>query len=117
MVLSPEEWVRQHLLHFLIYDKNYPISSIAVEKKLLLNKLTKRTDIVVFNRDGSPHIIVECKAPNVPITQEAFDQIARYNTALKGSYLMVSNGLNHFYCQVNENAAEYTFLKSLPNKQ
>lgn len=114
VVLNPEEWVRQHLLHFFVYDKNYPLSRIAIEKKVLLNGLTKRTDIVVFNRDGSPFLIVECKAPEVPITQKTFDQIARYNTALKGHFLMVSNGMDHFYCRVNNEGIGFEFLESLP---
>lgn len=114
VVLNPEEWVRQHLLHFLVFDKQYPRSRIAVEKKLVLNGLTKRTDIVVFNRDGSPFLIVECKAPEVAISQNSFDQIARYNTALRGRYLMVSNGLNHYYCKINEKKDGFEFLKTLP---
>ena len=115
VVLNPEEWVRQNLLHYLIYDKKFPLSRIAVEKKLLLNELTKRTDIVVFNRDGTPFLIVECKAPNVTIDQKSFDQIARYNMALKGMYLMVSNGMQHYYCTINDTGDGYDFLESLPD--
>jgi type I site-specific restriction endonuclease len=115
VVLTPEEWVRQHLLHYLVHDKKYPISRIAVEKKIVVNGLTKRTDIVAFNRDGSPYLIVECKAPEIPITQKSFDQIARYNSSLKGLYLMVSNGLDHFYCKTNDSKDGYVFLKSLPD--
>ena len=112
--LTPEEWVRQHIIHFLIEDKNYPISLIAVEKQLTINNLTKRTDILVFNTDGLPHIIVECKAPSIPIKQDAFDQIARYNLKLNANFLMVTNGLKHFYCKMDLIKEEYVFLENIP---
>ena len=115
VVLTPEEWVRQHFVHYLIHDKGYPISLIAVEKKLLVNNLVKRTDILVFNTDGKPFIIVECKAPSIAITQSAFDQIARYNLKLNANYLIVTNGLSHFYCQIDHKKEAYTFLKDIPS--
>lgn len=115
MVLTPEEWVRQHLVHYLMKDKNYPISLIAVEKKLTINNLTKRTDILVFNTKGLPEIIVECKAPSVKITQASFDQIARYNLKLKANYLIVSNGLKHFFCKMDIENERYIFLENVPN--
>jgi len=115
VVLTPEEWVRQHVLHYLVEEKNYPLSLIAVEKQLKINSLVKRTDIVVFNRDGKPEIIVECKAPSIPIAQETFDQIARYNYTLDANYLMVTNGLAHYYCQVDFKNETYLFLQELPN--
>lgn len=115
VVLTPEEWVRQHILHYLISEKKYPISLIAVEKQLKINSLVKRTDIVVFNRDGKPEIIVECKAPNIPLSQDAFDQIARYNLTLDANYLMVTNGLAHYYCQIDFSNETYLFLQELPN--
>ncbi|MFY0631348.1 MAG: type I restriction enzyme HsdR N-terminal domain-containing protein [Flavobacteriaceae bacterium] len=115
VVLTPEEWVRQHILHYLIEEKKYPLSLIAVEKQLKINSLVKRTDIVVFNRNGEPEIIVECKAPNVPISQNTFDQIARYNLSLQANYLMVTNGLAHYYCQIDLTNETYLFLQELPN--
>ncbi len=115
VLLSPEEWVRQHLIHYLIEEKNYPLSLISVEKKLTINKLTRRTDILIFNTNGMPHIIVECKAPSVKITQKAFDQIARYNLKLKADYLIVSNGLEHFYCSMDIKNEKYVFLDNIPN--
>jgi hypothetical protein len=115
MVLTPEEWVRQHMIHYLISAKNYPISLIAVEKKVTVNKLTKRTDILVFNTKGTPHIIVECKAPSIKITQEAFDQIARYNLKLEANYLIVTNGLTHFYSFMDLKNECYVFLENIPN--
>ncbi|AOR27202.1 restriction endonuclease subunit R [Formosa sp. Hel1_33_131] len=115
VVLQPEEWVRQHCVQYLIHQKNYPISLINVEKVVLINGLKKRYDIVVFNPDGSLALVVECKAPKVKITQAAFDQIARYNLTLKAPYLMVTNGLNHYFCTMNHNLESFEFLESLPN--
>jgi len=115
VVLQPEEWVRQHCVQYLINEKNYPISLINVEKVVLINGLKKRYDIVVFNPDGSLALVVECKAPKVKITQAAFDQIARYNLTLKASYLMVTNGLNHYFCTMNHDLESFEFLETLPN--
>ena len=114
MVYQPEEWVRQHCVQYLIQEKDYPKSLINVEKELKVNNLRKRYDIVVFNTDGSIHLIVECKAPNIQINQSTFDQIARYNLALKASYLMVTNGINHYYCQMDLENKRYLFLKDIP---
>jgi len=115
VVLTPEEWVRQNYIAFLIFEKKYPPSLISVEKKLILNTLTKRTDIVIFDASGKPNIIVECKAPSVKITQNAFDQIAQYNMILNAKYLIVTNGLQHFYCQMNFEKMKYDFLKEIPS--
>ena len=115
VVLQPEEWVRQHCVQYLIQEKNYPISLINVEKVVVINGLKKRYDIVVFNRDGSIALVVECKAPKVKITQAAFDQIARYNLALKAPYLMVTNGLNHYFCTMNHHLENFEFLETIPN--
>jgi len=114
VVLQPEEWVRQHCLQFLIQEKKYSKSLINVEKELLVNGLKKRYDIVVYNSDGSIHVIVECKAPHILIKQDTFDQIARYNLALKANYLMITNGLNHYYCTMDFENEHYKFLKELP---
>lgn len=115
VVLTPEEWVRQHFIAYLIDHKKYPKSLIGVEKQLTINKLKKRTDLLVFNRIGAPHIIVECKAPNVVISQDTFDQIARYNLTLNANYLVVTNGLVHFYCQMDQISQSYHFLKEIPD--
>ena len=115
VVLQPEEWVRQHCVQYLIQEKNYPISLINVEKVILINGLKKRYDIVVFNPDGSLAVVVECKAPKVQISQSVFDQIARYNLTLKASYLMVTNGLNHYFCTMNHHLESFEFLETLPN--
>lgn len=115
VVLQPEEWVRQHCIQYLINLKNYPKSLINVEKELVLNNLKKRYDIVVFKPNGNLQLIVECKAPNIKITQEVFDQIARYNMTLNASYLMVTNGVNHYYCQIDSEKQCYIFLEDIPN--
>ncbi|MFD1095336.1 type I restriction enzyme HsdR N-terminal domain-containing protein [Salegentibacter chungangensis] len=114
VVLTPEEWVRQHCARFLMVEKNFPKSHINVEKQIKLGKLTKRYDIVVFNPNGKIHLIVECKAPHIKITQETFDQIARYNLSLDATYLMVTNGLEHYFCKLDYEAEEYKFLRDLP---
>lgn len=115
MVLTPEEWVRQHTVQFLIQEKKYPISLINVEKELIVNDLRKRYDIVVFNSDGSIFLVVECKRASVAIKQNTFDQIARYNMTLQAEYLMVTNGLNHYYCTMDHEAQQYNFLRALPD--
>lgn len=114
VVLTPEEWVRQHVVKFLISEKKYPKLHINVEKQLVLYGTKKRYDIVVFNSDGTIEIIVECKAPNVAIAQDTFDQIARYNMVTKATYLMVTNGQAHYYCQLDFDAERYQFLEELP---
>ena len=114
VILTPEEWVRQHTLHFLITEKKYPVSYINVEKQLLLNDTVKRYDIVIFKNDGDVEIIIECKAPSIPINQVTFDQIARYNLALNSNLLMVTNGLTHYFCKMDVKNKKYLFLRDLP---
>ena len=113
--LQPEEWVRQHVIHFLVFDKQYPLGHINVEKQLSVNKLRKRYDIVVYLKTGDIYLLVECKAPTVKITQETFDQIARYNLAVEAKYLMVTNGLESYYCQLDYKEEKYSFLKQIPD--
>ena len=114
ILLTPEEWVRQHVIHFLLQDKNYPKSYINVEKLIKINDLSKRYDGVVFQPNGEIFLLIECKAPEVAISQQTFDQIARYNLVLKAKYLMVTNGLNHYFCQMDFENEKYVFLKELP---
>ena len=114
MMLTPEEWVRQHTLQFLIQEKGYSASLINVEKQLNLHGTKKRYDIVVFNPNGSIFLIVECKAPTIEINQETLDQIARYNLVTQAAYLMVTNGIDHFYCQMDYQNERYIFLRELP---
>jgi GTPase Era involved in 16S rRNA processing len=112
--LTPEEWVRQHVLHYLHKELNYPKSLIAVEKEIKVNGLKKRFDVLVFNAKAEKKIIIECKAPTVKITQETFDQIAQYNIELKAKYLMVTNGLQHYFCKMDLENESYVFLQKLP---
>lgn len=114
IILQPEEWVRQHCVQYLIEVKKYPHSLINVEKELTINSLKKRYDIVIFDPQGGVHLIVECKAPQIEIDQSTFDQIARYNLELKATYLMVTNGLQHYYCQMDFEAENYVFLQDIP---
>ena len=117
IILTPEEWVRQHVVQFLMAEKNYPKSLINVEKVLKVNGLRKRYDVVVYNSDGSIFVLIECKAPEVTISQSTFDQIAQYNMILKSNYLMVTNGLNHYFCQMDFENKKYQFLTELPHYQ
>lgn len=114
VALTPEEWVRQHWLHYLIEERKYPRSLIAVEMQMQLNQLSKRCDIVVFNKKGQPELIVECKATGVKIAQHIFDQIARYNLTLRVKYLVVTNGNEHHCCEIDFENNSYHFLESLP---
>lgn len=115
ILLTPEEWVRQHVVHDLIYSKNYPISLINVEKVIKINDLVKRYDVVVFKPNGSIHLLIECKAPQIKITQETFNQIARYNLELQADLLFITNGLEHYPCKMDYEQQNYIFLKKLPN--
>ncbi len=112
--LTPEEWVRQHFVQYLIQEKKYAKGLIAVEKEIKVNNLKKRFDILVFNSKGAHEIIVECKSPKVKITQATFDQIARYNLQLKANYLIVTNGLEHYYCKMDFKNQAYVFLEECP---
>lgn len=114
VILTPEEWVRQHSVHFLLEEKKIPRSLLNVEKQIKLNQLTKRYDVVAYKPNGNIFLIVECKAPKIPITQSTFDQIARYNLSLKAEYLMVTNGLQHYYCQMDYKNERYQFLREIP---
>ncbi len=114
LLLTPEEWVRQHLVQFLIRDKRYPRSLIKLEGGLKLNSLQKRSDILLFNNLGEKILLVECKAPSVKITQDTFDQIARYNFIHRVQWLLVSNGLQHFCCEIDFEKSSYRFVEELP---
>ncbi len=115
MLNTPEECVRQHVVKFLLLEKGFPKSLINVEKLLKVNDMPKRYDVVVFEPSGKIQLLVECKAPEIIITQETFDQIARYNLALDAKYLMVTNGLKHYFCQMDNDAKRYVFLKEIPD--
>src|SRR5690606_37107128 len=114
VLLTPEEWVRQNTVQYLLCEKKYPKTLLNVEKVIKINDLTKRYDIVIYKPDGSIFLLVECKAPHIKITQESFDQIARYNLVLKAEYLMVTNGINHYFCKMDFKNERYNFLNNLP---
>jgi hypothetical protein len=115
LVLQPEEWVRQNFIQYLIKDKGYSANLIAIEKGLKLNELQKRADIVVYDKNADPIVLIECKAPKVKINQAVFEQIARYNIVFKVPYLVVTNGLDHYCAKVNLKANSFEFLKELPD--
>ncbi len=94
LVLTPEEWVRQHVLNYLVTEKKYSASSIAIEKELVLNDLKRRYDIVVFSKDLKPYLIIECKAPYIELGQLVVDQALRYNLSIKADLLMITNGIS-----------------------
>jgi len=112
--LNPEEWVRQHFVRYLIEEKQFPASLIAIERSLKINRQDFRSDVVVFSTAGNPLLVVECKAPEVKITQKVFDQIVRYNFEFLVDYLIVTNGLNHFCCKIDKSNLTYEFLKEIP---
>ncbi len=114
VALTPEEWVRQHFVHYLLEHKGYPQGLLANEVQLNLNGTKKRCDSVLFGNDMKARMIVEYKAPSIEITQAVFDQITRYNMVLKVDYLIVSNGLNHYCCKIDYQTKRYTFLPEIP---
>ena len=115
VALTPEEWVRQHFVNWLISDKSYPASLMANEASIKLNSLTRRCDTVVYNQLLEPLMIIEYKESNIPVTQGVFDQVVRYNTVLKVKYIVVSNGINHYCCKMDYDKQSYDFLTDIPN--
>lgn len=114
LLVTPEEWVRQHWVQYLVNQKNYPKTLIQCEGGLKLNDLKKRTDLLVFNPAGEKVLIAEFKAPSVKITQKTFDQVARYNFIHRVPLLVVSNGLQHYYCHIDFEQKSYQYLEDLP---
>jgi type I site-specific restriction endonuclease len=115
LILTPEEWVRQNFIKFLVIEKNYPKNLIVIEKGLTLNGLQKRADIIIYSKNGKPLVMVECKAPSIKVDQKVFDQIGRYNITFKLPYLIVTNGLEHYCCSVDFVQKSFSFLKEIPN--
>ena len=113
-VLTPEEWVRQHFIYYLNKEKNYPMGLMEVEKMIKYNSMQTRADIVLYNKEGKSNMIVECKAPEVKIKQDTFNQIAKYNFQLKVDFLVVTNGIKHYCCQMDYEKNEITFLDDIP---
>lgn len=114
VIITPEEWVRQHFINFLLSEKQYPENLVVNEIGIKLNNTQKRCDTVVYDSLLTPLVIIEYKAPSVEITMHVFDQIVRYNMVLKAKYLIVSNGLQHFCCKINYEKGDYSFLEEIP---
>mgnify|MGYP002277461409 FL=1 len=114
VVLTPEEWVRQNFIQYLINEKKYPANLMAVEKQVIVNGNQRRFDLLVYNRKGEAHLIAEFKAPGVKISQSTFDQVVRYNMALHVDKVLVSNGLQHYVCAIDYKKNTYAFLPEIP---
>lgn len=114
VVFTPEERVRQALIYFLHKERRYPLGLMKLEERLYYNKILCRADILIYNKDGNPIMLIECKAPSIKISQEVFYQIAKYNYSLKVPYLVVSNGIQHFCCHVDYNRDNVSFLEDIP---
>jgi hypothetical protein len=115
IIITPEEWVRQHFVQYLIRQKHYPKTLIKLEGVHRLNLMARRSDIVVYDPSGEKILLVECKAPSVAIDQKVFDQIARYNIIHKIALLAVTNGLQHYYCTIDFEKQQYKFIEELPD--
>ena len=114
VALTPEEWVRQHFVNFLIESRGFPAALMANEVAITVNGMKRRCDTVVYDRQLQPRVIVEYKAPTVKITKEVFAQISRYNLTLKVGYLIVSNGLQHYCCRMDYPNNSYSFMQEIP---
>lgn len=112
--LTPEEWVRQHIIHFFINQLNYPKALIKIESGLTYNRLQKRSDVVVYSRDGKPWLLMECKSPDLALSQNTIMQAAVYNQTIGARYIAVSNGLKHVCYEVKQDVSETALLKSFP---
>jgi len=115
VALTPEEWVRQQFIHYLVNQLNYSSGLIAVEMLVKVNGLSQRADVVLYNKKGQASVIVECKAPEVAVTRAVFNQAARYNTRLKVNYLIVTNGLQHYCARLIDEDGNYELLKTIPS--
>ena len=115
ILLTPEEWVRQHFIHFMIEQKGYPLSLLANEVKLKIGEKKLRADSVLYSTELKPRMIIEYKAPHINITQKVFDQITVYNMLLHVDYLIVTNGLQHYCCKMDYASKKYLFLKDIPD--
>ena len=115
LVLTPEEWVRQHFIQYLIKEKSFPSALLQIEGGLSLNQTRKRSDILVYDNLGEKVMVIECKAPSVAITQATFDQAARYNSVYKAKWLAVTNGLEHYFAKIDHGNGAFVFVEELPN--
>ena len=114
VILTPEEWVRQHFIHYLIHERHYPKSLFRIESGLTYNKLQKRSDILIFDRAGKPWMLIECKSADIRLSQKAFNQVAVYNMTVNAKYLAVTNGMAHFCCIASREGETPVFLETFP---
>ncbi|GJM30163.1 MAG: restriction endonuclease subunit R [Cyclobacteriaceae bacterium] len=114
VLLTPEEWVRQHFLNYLVNDLGYPKSLVKVESGLSVNRMGKRTDILVYSQQIKPFLLIECKAANVPLSDKTFDQLSLYNQAIRAEYLVITNGIKHYCCFMDYETNSYQFQSQLP---
>ncbi|NJN42586.1 MAG: type I restriction enzyme HsdR N-terminal domain-containing protein [Flammeovirgaceae bacterium] len=114
VVLTPEEWVRQHFIGYLITELDYPRSLFRVESGLQFNKVSKRSDILVYDREGKPWMLVECKSPTIRLNQKAFNQVSVYNMSIGARFVAVTNGMVHYCCEANQSDSAINFLTSFP---
>ncbi len=115
--LTPEEWVRQNFIKYLIEEKKYPQNLIGIEQKIPGKEQNQRTDIIVYSKNAEVLMIIECKAENIKITQDVFNQAVRYNLQYNTAYLVLTNGKNNYICKINKEYKKYSFLKELPEYQ
>lgn len=115
VILTPEEWVRQNFVRYLVSEKSFPASLIELEKTFVYNQMTKRTDVLVYDRKGVPVFMIECKAPAVHVNQDVFDQIALYNLKFNVPFLAVTNGIHHYCCMYKAGKGGYRYLNDIPD--
>jgi len=115
VLLTPEEWVRQNLIAYLSAEKHYPVPLMAVEKKLMVNNMPRRFDLLIYDRKGNPLLVAEFKSPSVKIVQDAFTQVVRYNSKLRVPLILVSNGLTHFICKIDYHSGSVVYLDQIPD--
>ena len=114
LILTPEEWVRQNFIEYLADKMHYPKSLMQSEVALKINRVQKRADIVLYGKQGQAILLVECKAPDIKISQEVFDQAARYNMVFKVQYMIITNGLQHYCCELDHENESYNFMEDIP---
>lgn len=114
LILTPEEWVRQHMIAFLIQFRNYPKSLFALEKGLHYNSLQKRSDILVLDREGKPFLLIECKAPEIVLSMKTLEQVSVYNKSIKAPHIGITNGMNHLFFSMDEDSSNFAQIPDVP---
>ena len=114
VALTPEEWVRQHFIAYLVGSKKYPLGRIGYEISLSLNGRSRRCDTLVYDAEGQPLVLIEYKAPHISVSQKVFEQAVRYNICFRVPYIMLSNGISHYCCHIDYDSRKYSFLTEIP---